>query len=346
MIPFNHNLLSLLNKKAGIEAVLHETERQTADLQDTLLEQEKSINELADEIKKKSKVFLLGMGASHFINHMFAVQLRSLGYWAIAVPASEFYYDSFDVSDTQVILTSQSGESIETVKCLEKVKLLNPFCVTLEPNSTLGTQCRSIIASGGAEKAFAGTRSVTLTIGIFSFVYDILSGTKGKTLNNITPVEKSDILQKAINSVSHKRELIITGRGIYFGLAELMRLGCEELSGISSICYEGGQLRHGPLEVFDFNATLVVFRQSGMQGQLATSFEEISKKSGVKLIVFDSSGMRELSQSITIPFKPGNSLSSALNILPSIQAFMMSYACKRNPQAGIPFYSSKVTSTE
>jgi len=57
------------------------------------------------------------MGASHFINHMFAIQLRKLGYWAIAVPASEFYYNDLNIDDTQVILTSQSGESIETVKC-------------------------------------------------------------------------------------------------------------------------------------------------------------------------------------------------------------------------------------
>lgn len=346
MIPFNREYLSLLNKKEGLEKVLLETERQIEDFIKTANCEKDAISQLSAAISKQKNVLLLGMGASHILNHMFAIQLRKLGYRALAIPASEYYYDSFAVEKTVVILTSQSGESVETVKCLEKFNKNELFCVTLEKNSTLGNKCQSIVASGGGEKAFAGTRSVTLTLGIFSLLVENLGMEPGSTMEAIMGTVDNVKLQEAINSISHKKNLIVTGRGIYYGLGELFRLGCEELSGIPTICYETGQLRHGPLELLAGDTTLVLFRQDGVPGQLAFSLEGAAQKSGSDIIVFDSSGSGSLKGALTIPFLVGDSLASSIAILPALQAFMISYACKRNPQAGTPFYSSKITTIE
>lgn len=346
MIPFNRDYLNLLNIRQGLENVLLEMERQNEDLRATAQSAGDSIAALSNAIVDKRDILLLGMGASHFVNHMAAMQLRELGYKAVAIPASEFFYNSFDVKGQVVILTSQSGESVETVKCLEKVKDSDPFSITLDGESTLGRKCRAIIASGGKEQAFAGTRSVTLTLGIFSLVMEQLGLEQGATLAALNDIGMPERLYAAINSVSHKKNLIATGRGIFYGLAELFRLGCEELSGIPTLCYETGQLRHGPLEVLDESMTLIIFRQSGVFGNLAVSLEDVATKSGASLIVFDASGSTPLRDSITIPFPAGNSLASALQVLPYLQSFMISYACKRNPQAGTPLYSTKVTITE
>ena len=347
MIPFNREYVNLLNKKEGLEKVLLETERQIEDLIKTADSEKKAIIRLSAAIEKQKSILLLGMGASHFLNHMLAIQLRKLGYRAVAIPASEYYYDSFDPGESVVILTSQSGESVETVKCMEKLNGRELFCVTLERKSTLANNCHAIVAAGGGEKAFAGTRSVTLTLGIFSLLAENLGMEPDSTLKAVLEkTEDNDKLQEAINSVSHKKNLIVTGRGIYYGLSELFRLGCEELSGIPAICYEAGQLRHGPLELLAVDTTLIVFRQFGIPSQLSLSLEEATQKSGADLIVFDGSGSKALKGAVTIPFPAGDSLASSLAILPSLQAFMISYACKRNPQAGTPFYSVKVTTTE
>ena len=63
-------------------------------------------------IEAAGRVTLLGMGASHFANHIAAARLRALGVGAVAMPASEALYSPLPGSEP-VILTSQSGRSGE-----------------------------------------------------------------------------------------------------------------------------------------------------------------------------------------------------------------------------------------
>jgi fructoselysine-6-P-deglycase FrlB-like protein len=110
---------------------------------------------MAAAIQKSRNVLLLGMGASHFVNQIFAFQIRKMGIEASAIPASEFLYDPIPVNNKIVILTSQSGESIETVKCLPDLSNIDVYSVTLTADSTIAKQTKSVICSGGGEKAYA-----------------------------------------------------------------------------------------------------------------------------------------------------------------------------------------------
>lgn len=339
---------SLLKDDEGLRAIEVEMTRQKSDIYDTYNTQKTMIYEMAAAIQKSRNVLLLGMGASHFVNQIFAFQIRKMGIEASAIPASEFLYDPIPVNNKIVILTSQSGESIETVKCLPALSNIDVYSVTLTADSTIAKQTKSVICSGGGEKAYAGTRSVTLTLAAFAFVAERLGQIHFDQIRQAIEFEQADMvaMEKAIWTLFSKNSIIATGRSLFAPLAQLFALGCEELGTKPVLCNETGMFRHGPMEILDSDTVLVVFRQEGELGELCTSFEAAQKLSGCSLIVLDSSGLAPLTDAITISCPIGSDITAVLGMMTTFQTLMVAYACGKNPRTGLPRYGSKVTVKE
>ncbi len=345
---FINKYSSLLNDKTGIKSILFEMGTQMNDAKETYQQEESVITEFAYSIKKTGRIILLGMGASHFANKIFSFQLRKMGFFALALTASEFLYDPIPLTDEIVLLTSQSGESIETIKCLKYLDKMNVYGITLSRESIIGKKTRSIIASGGMEKAYAGTRSVTLTLAIMAYVSAKLGAFPIERITEAMDFvqQKLPEMEKAVKILHAKQSLVVTGRSLFSGLSHLFALGCQELSGKANLCNETGQLRHGPLEVLSSESALVVFRQSGELGTLAESFVAVKKKTGCALIVIDSSESTPLEGAVTIKCPIGNDIAATLAVMDTFQSLMISYACGKNDYTGIPKYSSKITKKE
>ena len=338
----------LLEDATGVESILLEMERQMDDVRATYATQGGAIKEFAHSIKQNTRIIMLGMGASHWVNALFALQLRKAGIYALAIPASEFLYDPIPLSGELVLLTSQSGESVETVKCLQYLKGVTLYGITLNKESTIGHATKAIIAAGGAEKAFAGTRSVTLTLACMAYICAELEMFPAKTVHAMVDFRQDnlDAMHAAVALLHTKSSIVATGRSVFSPLAQLFALGGEELGGKPILCNETGQLRHGPLEVLSTNSVVVLFRQSGELGVLAKSFTNIQEKTGCSLIVIDSSGLEPLEGAITIACPAGNDIAAALAVMETFQSLMIAYACGKNKQTGIPKYSTKITKTE
>ena len=339
---------TLLTDISGVEAIKVEMARQQDDAVTTYKTQRAVINQLAEAIRSNPNVLLLGMGASHFVNEIFALQVRSAGIQAIAMTASEFLYDPIRTTDKIVILTSQSGESVETIKCLSALSDTTVYGVTLTPESTIARETKAIICAGGSEIAFAGTRSVTLSLAAFAFVAEALGIGSFDAITKNIQFKQENLLEfeKAVWTLFSKRSIIATGRSLFAPLAQLFALGCEELSTKPVLCNESGMFRHGPMEVLDSDTALVIFRQSGELGELCRSFNQIQKKTGCTLVVIDSSGLEPLENAITIPCPQGSDIVAVLGAMTTFQTLMIAYACGKNPRTGLPKYGSKVTTTE
>lgn len=338
----------LLQDNSGVMAILSEMDRQTNDAKESIESAKEGIRELAKAIKAAEALLLLGMGASHYANELFALQLRKLGIQALAISASEYLYDPLPFWKAPVLFTSQSGESVETVRCLPLLEGNQLFSITLNANSTIGRKTKALVASGGEEKAFAGTRSVTLTIAMMASVCASLGlGTKKdvqRALQN--GPETKEPLEKALGLLMQARSVVATGRSLCSPLAHLFALGCEELSRKEVLCLESGQLRHGPAEILSSDTALVLFRQDGPLGQLSGSFEELRRKAAFSFVVFDASSYKALEGSVTVRFPSGDDIYSILGMMSAFQALMITFACSKNPYTGIPRYGSKVTTTE
>lgn len=88
----------LLTDATGVASILLEMERQMDDVRATYATQGDAIKEFADSIRQNKRIIMLGMGASHWVNELFAFQLRRAGIYALAIPASEFLYDPIPLS--------------------------------------------------------------------------------------------------------------------------------------------------------------------------------------------------------------------------------------------------------
>jgi len=337
-----------LENKSGVEAILKEMENQKKDAIASYENQKYQIKKLANEIKTSERIILLGMGASHFVNKIFAFQLGQLGFDASAITASDFLYSPIKIKEALFIFTSQSGESIETVKCLSLTKGKNCFSFTLDGKSTIAKNTTAIVADGGIEKAYAGTRSVTLTVALMAYVISELGAfSQQEVINAISYNQNYDNnFEKAIKYLCLGNLLVSTGRGIADPLSSLFSLGCQELSCLPFLNYETGQFRHGPKEMIKKDSVIVIFRQSEELGKLTLSFEEISKQTGCHLIVIDFSGLEPLNSATTIISKVGKGILSVLSAMETFQVLMICYSCGKNPMTGIPKFSSKVTTTE
>ncbi len=338
----------LLDDKTGIVSIINEMKKQKQNAKSSYEKQLSHIKELATSIKRKKTVILLGMGASHFVNQLFEFELRKLDYKAIAITASDYLYSPLKEPDAVFIFTSQSGESIETVKCLDLVKNNLKYSFTLNNESTIGKNTVSIVGDGGIEKAFAGTRSVMLSASLIAYVLAELGAfCVEDVFNSIIYNQKYDqSFKTGVKCLESSSLLIATGRGIAFPLANLFSLGAQELSGLPFLGYETGQFRHGPREMVKSNTTIVVFRQSGILGELVKSFEEIRAQSNCNLIVIDFSNLEPIDNSITIKSATGNNILAALSVMELFQTFMICYSCTKNKLTGIPKYSQKITNKE
>lgn len=348
MIEFLQKYAVQLEDRHGLDMIDIEMTRQDQDIADTLQSQRASVKALAEDIRSTGKVLLLGMGASQLVNEVFALQLRRFQIEALAMTASEFIYDPIPANGRTVILTSQSGESVETVKCIPLLGSHPVFSVTLTAESTIAKAGTAIICAGGGEQAYAGTRSVTLSLAALAAVCAELGQVSEDDILPAVQWQREDYscLERALWLLYNKRTVIATGRSLFAPVAHMFALGSEELSNRQTIFEETGTLRHGPMEAVDPDTVIVVFRQAGKLGELCRSFNDVRKKTGCSLIVFDASGLEPLPEAVTIPCPTGSDIIATLGMMTGFQYLMIAYACGKNPRAGLPHFGGKVTTTE
>ena len=333
MIEFLQKYAVQLEDRHGLDMIDIEMTRQDQDIADTLQSQRASVKALAEDIRSTGKVLLLGMGASQLVNEVFALQLRRFQIEALAMTASEFIYDPIPANGRTVILTSQSGESVETVKCIPLLGSHPVFSVTLTAESTIAKAGTAIICAGGGEQAYAGTRSVTLSLAALAAVCAELGQVSEDDILPAVQWQREDYscLERALWLLYNKRTVIATGRSLFAPVAHMFALGSEELSNRQTIFED---------------TVIVVFRQAGKLGELCRSFNDVRKKTGCSLIVFDASGLEPLPEAVTIPCPTGSDIIATLGMMTGFQYLMIAYACGKNPRAGLPHFGGKVTTTE
>ncbi|MGH6892828.1 MAG: SIS domain-containing protein, partial [Dongiaceae bacterium] len=203
---------------------------------------------IAAAMRERRHAILLGMGGSHAVNRMAEVEYRGRGIQAVAVSLSEQLYSPLDLSGSVVIVTSQSGESAEVRRILEALAgHTATYGMTLEANSTLARTVPSLIGVGGTELAFAATRSLMITLALHLAVLAALGLDAGAALETLRTRTRLDVTD-AVKLLKPCKAVVFSGRALR-GLAEAVALSAMELARMPAYALEGGQFRHGPLEI-------------------------------------------------------------------------------------------------
>jgi fructoselysine-6-P-deglycase FrlB-like protein len=300
---------------------------------------------IADTLRQRRRAILLGIGGSHAVNRMAEVEYRALGIQAVAVSLSEQLYSPLDLSDAVVIVTSQSGESAEVHRILAALAG-HPACygMTLEPNSTLGRSLPSLIGAGGTEHAFAATRSLLVTLSLHLAVLAALGLDAATALDTLRTRVRLNVTD-AVRLLKPCRSIVYSGRGLR-GLAEAVALSTMELARMPAYALEGGQFRHGPLEILGPDLGAVHFCADEPAAALVTGLARDTVAGGSPTLVFDTSGSDDIHADIIMRLPRASGIAAILSMLPTAQRLAIGIAGQRVSDVGIPLRTTKITRSE
>ncbi|MGK9263258.1 SIS domain-containing protein [Sinorhizobium meliloti] len=334
------------DRPAGLIAIDREMARQHADAIASYEGATATAQRIAASLKATGRLLLLGMGGSHAVGRAVEPLYRALGIEAVAVPLSEQLGAPLSIEGKTVLVTSQSGESAEVLRWFRETDggTSETFGLTLEEDAFLAKAVPSLVGSGGTERAFAATRSLTVTFALHLAVLAALGADPADALHALKDPE-APAIDGALATLADVGAIVTSGRKLQ-GLAEAIALGLTELSRLPCFSLEGGQLRHGPMEMLGPPVGVVLFRAADPTAKLVGAMATSAAEAGSPVIVFDASGEPPAAGATTIPFKPAAGMAAILAMLPVAQSLMVAFADARVENAGTPVRSTKVTRSE
>lgn len=329
----------------GLAAIDREMARQHSDAIASFQDNAVMATKIAASIRRSGRLLLLGMGGSHAVGRAVEPLYRAHGIDAIALPLSEQLGQPLPLAGRTVLVTSQSGESAEVVRWFaEAGAVSDTFGLTLESASFLARTVPCLVGAGGSELAFAATRSLTVTFALHVAILAALGDDPVAALAALDAPETVDI-HDALAALGTVTTVVTSGRRLQ-GLAEALALGLTELSRLPCFSLEGGQLRHGPMEMLGPLTGVILFRGSDPTAELVTAMAVSVVEAGAPLVIFDSSGQVPVTGAVTLSFKPASGLAAIFAMLPVAQRLMIAFADARVDNAGTPVRSTKITRSE
>lgn len=330
-------------RPAGLRAIDREMARQHADAIASF--EEAKAQNLADAIRRTGSLVMLGMGGSHAVARTVEPLYRQLGIDALALPLSEQLGAPLPLAERCVLVTSQSGESAEVIRWFDTAsRPADVFGMTLEGGSSLARLAQSLVGHGGTEHAFAATRSLTVTLALHMAVLTAMGVDASPALAALAAPEEPDVTP-ALNALANVRGVVTSGRRLH-GVAEALALGLTELSRCPCFSLEGGQLRHGPMEMLGPDLGVILFRGDDATASLVTAMANSVAETGSPCVMFDCSGLPPVQAVVTIPFAKLSGLAAVFAMLPTAQRLMVGFAAARVADAGTPLRSTKITRVE
>jgi fructoselysine-6-P-deglycase FrlB-like protein len=332
-------------RPAGLAAIDREMARQRGDALASYRQVSGTAAKVAASLKKTGRVLLLGMGGSHAVNRAVEPLYRDLGIDAVSLPLSEQLGQPLPLAGKTVLITSQSGESAEVVRWFaEAGRTAETFGLTLEGGSYLARTAPCLVGAGGTEVAFAATRSLTVTFALHLAILAALEQDPARALAALELATEVDI-RPALVALRNVSTVVTSGRRLQ-GVAEALALGLVELSRRPCFSLEGGQLRHGPMEMLGPDIGVILFRGNDPTASLVTAMATSVVAAGAPVIVFDSSSDAPVGGAVTLRFSPASGLAAIFAMLPVAQQLMIAFADERVENAGTPVRSTKITRSE
>ncbi|MEZ2329354.1 SIS domain-containing protein [Mesorhizobium sp. RCC_202] len=332
-------------RPSGLVAIDREMARQHQDALASFKSNKDAAAKVAASIRRNGRLILLGMGASHAVARGVEPLYRAHGIEAIALPLSEQLGQKLPLAGKTVIVTSQSGESAEVVRWFSEAdQHADTFGLTLEAGSFLGRTVPCLVGAGGTELAFAATRSLTVTFALHLAILAALGEDPAAALS-VLEAREAAAIDAALAALDKVQTVVTSGRRLQ-GVAEALALGLTELSRLPCYSLEGGQLRHGPMEMLSPKIGIVLFRGDDPTADLVTAMAVSVVETGAPLILFDASGKPPVAGAVTLAFRPASGLAAIFAMLPVAQRLMIAFADARVDNAGTPVRTTKITRSE
>lgn len=308
------------------------------------------------------ELLFAGMGSSHFCALSANVYLASHGIRSQVISAGELLHYEYGRirSDTLLCLISQSGESAEIVRILEKLPDgIQVIAVTNDPESTLGKRGNVILPLCVSNEKSVTTRTYLASLCLTLLIAFVLTGEEtDKALGELEEIfgkmegclagfeEKAE---KLAGFSRNCKEINVMGRGYAMTAVRAGALFFREVSRFGATDFDSAEFRHGPMETVDEDFFGIVLAPSGGTQNLGVNLaREIAEKGGRVVLVTDACAAFETPAdnilAVILPKVP-EMYSPFLQILP-LQLLADALAKEKGIAAGEFRWGSKITAVE
>lgn len=247
---------------------------------------------------KHDKIVFTGMGSSFFICNAASTLLSEFQIPSQVINAGELLHYQFPIitPDTLLVCISQSGESYEIVKILEK---LSPetTCIGIcnEEESTLAKHSHIVLLSKAGREEMTSTKTFTstaLTAVIFSLAladqFTALSVSQIRSvINSVSDLinDFSAWLPKVMSILRHVNYIQLVSRGPSIASVQQGALMFMEGARIPASGLLSGEFRHGPMEMVKEGFLAIILAPDGVTYHQHINLAEDIQRFGGKVIL-------------------------------------------------------------
>ena len=258
-------------------------------------ENEKSIKEVAELIRKARGVYLVGCGSSYHACLAASYKFSSLAKVHVNVAlASEFSnFKDFLVPESLIIAVSQSGETADVLEAVRATRERGAKVVSIvnvTGSSLVRESDKSLMMNSGPEICVLSTKSYTSQLSLLTLLAYALAGRyeegekKLKDLINYIYYLTSDNARKYIKELALKikdsNHIYLIGRGLQYPTALEAALKIKEVSYIHAEGFAGGELKHGNIALIEKGTPCIVFTSSQTEKEIISNAAELKARGG------------------------------------------------------------------
>ncbi len=220
--------------------------------------------------------------------------------------ASEFRYkEPLIDGKTLVIVTSQSGETIDTLEALRLAKRCGSkvLSVVNVKGSTIARESDYVLYThAGPEIAVASTKAYSVQMAAMYLIGCRLGLVKGiyteerarqfvtSLLNTIPVIEETlkqaDGVKEIANYIKMAPDAFFIGRGIDYTLSLEGALKLKEISYVHAEAYAAGELKHGTIALITENVPVIALAtQEAVYGKMISNIREVKARGAYVILI-------------------------------------------------------------
>lgn len=220
--------------------------------------------------------------------------------------ASEFRYKKPLINEkTLVIVTSQSGETIDTLEALRLAKSCGSKVLSIVnvKGSTIARESDYVLYThAGPEIAVASTKAYSVQMAAMYLIGCRLGFVKGiyteeqaksfiSSLLEVIPViektlDQADKVKGVANYIKLAPDAFFIGRGMDYTLSLEGALKLKEISYVHAEAYAAGELKHGTIALITENVPVIALAtQEGVYGKMISNIREVKARGAYVILI-------------------------------------------------------------
>ncbi len=269
------------------------------------------LNMSDDELRQIRNIMVIGCGTAYYAGMMagYLIEQFTDDIVVHSEIASELRYRSFSIPDNTVaLIVSQSGETADTLACLQELKRRGVKClgVVNAVGSTIAREVDGgVYLHVGAEISVASTKAFTSQVAamvMFGLMVAQSKGANPRELNDcireldLLPGEIEAVLdqsaakvKKLASTYAKYEHALYIGRDTLYPIALEGALKLKEVSYIHSEGYAAGELKHGSIALIDDRFFEVCYLQDNWLYEKAQSnLIEMNARGAHAIVITDT----------------------------------------------------------